>query len=70
MKKNTKNYLDFVPVKNPDISWSKDASGMIVLQVTRKGFFDKIAQRFFKVPSTCNIKLDKHASFICDCIDD
>ena len=70
MKKNTKNYLDFVPVKNPDISWSKDASGMIVLQVTRKGFFDKIAQRFFKVPSTSNIKLDKHGSFIWDCIDD
>lgn len=70
MKKNTKNYLNFVPIKNPDITWSKDASGMIVLQVTRKGFFDKIAQKFFKVPSKSDIKLDKHGSFIWNCIDD
>lgn len=64
MKKNTKNYLNFIPIKNPDIAWSKDASGMIVLQVTRNGFFDKIAQKLFKVPRESSIKLDKHGSFI------
>lgn len=69
MKKNTKNYLNFVPIKNPDITWCKDSSGMIVLNVKRKGFFDKLAQKCFKVPSQSNIKLDKHGSFIWNCID-
>lgn len=70
MKKNTKNYLNFIPIKNPDITWSKDASGMIVLKVRRNGFFDKIAQKCFKVPKESNIKLDKQGSFIWNCIDD
>lgn len=70
MKQNTKNYLNFIPIKNPDISWSKDTSGMIVLEVSRKGFFDKIAQKFFKAPAKSNIKLDKQGSFIWNCIDD
>jgi len=70
MKKNTKNYLNFIPLKNPDISWSKDSSGMIVLEVSRKGFFDKIAQKLFKVPQKSHIKLDKQGSYIWNCIDD
>lgn len=70
MKNKNKNYLNFVPIKSPEVSWEKDSSGMIVLQITRKGIFDKIAQKCFKVPSKSNIKLDKHGSFIWSCIDD
>ena len=32
---------------------------MIVLEVTRNGFFDKIAQKFFKVPAKSDIRLDR-----------
>lgn len=69
-KKNDKNYLDLVPIKNKEINYEEDSIGNIVLEVERNGIFDKIAQNIFKVPKKSYIKLDKHASFIWKCIDD
>lgn len=70
MKKKPKNYLDFIPIRNPKISWNKDTYGIVTLQVIRNGAFDKIAQKLFKVPNKSDIKLDKHGSFVWTCIDD
>lgn len=68
-KKDTKNYLDFVPVKNLKIHWSANDFGIVTLNVVRTSFFDKIAQKVFKVPYKSDIKLDKHGSFVWTCID-
>ncbi len=70
MSKKTKNYLDFIPIKNNSIKWYEDTSGIITLEVTRSGLFDKIAQKLFKAPYKSNIKLDKHGSFVWKSIDD
>ena len=70
MSKKVKNYLDFVPIKNKNIKWLEDSFGIITLEITRNGLFDKIAQKTFKVPPRSYIKLDKHGSFVWKCIDD
>ena len=69
MKKNDKNYLDFIPIKNSKITWSEDNFGIVTLEITRKGLFDKIAQNLFKVPKSSSIKLDKLGSCVWKNID-
>lgn len=44
--KNQRNYLDFVPVKNPDIEYQTDESGIVTLFVEWTGFYHRIAQKF------------------------
>lgn len=63
-KKDDKNYLDFIAVKNPDYTWKKDDKDMIVVEVVRKGFFNKIAEKIFKVPQKTDVMLDEYGSFI------
>lgn len=70
MSKKIKNYLDFVPIKNENIKSLEDSFGIITLEITRNGLFDKIAQKTFKVPHKSYIKLDRHGSFVWKCIDD
>lgn len=70
MSKKVKNYLDFVPIKNENIKWLEDSFGIITLEITRIGLFDKIVQKAFKVPHKSYIKLDRHGSFVWKCIDD
>ena len=43
-KKNEKNYLDFIPVKNPDIEYETDENGIVTVFIEWKGFYHKIAQ--------------------------
>lgn len=70
MSKKVKNYLDFVPIKNENIKWLEDNFGIITLEISRNGLFDKIAQKAFKAPHKSYIKLDRHGSFVWKCIDD
>ena len=37
-KKNEKNYLDFIPVKNPDIEYETDENGIVTVFIEWKGF--------------------------------
>jgi hypothetical protein len=69
IKKNRENYLDYIPVINSEINWETVDDNLVTLETSRKGIFDKMAQRFFKVPKTSYIKLDRHGSFIWKCID-
>ena len=55
MSKKVKNYLDFVPIKNKNIKWIEDSFGIITLEITRNGLFDKIAQKTFKVPPKSSV---------------
>ncbi len=66
--KKNQNYLDFIPVINPKISWYVNDNNIVVLEVKRTSFFDKIAQKLFHTPSKSEIKLDTLGSFIWKCI--
>ena len=68
--KNQRNYLDFVPVKNPEIEYQTDNSGKVVLFIEWKGFYHRIAQKFFHRPRVSEIKLDDYGSFVWLAIDD
>lgn len=69
MNKKNKNYLDFIPVRNPKINYTEDVNGIITLEVVRCGLFDKLVQFIFKVPKNSFIKLDKLGSCVWKSID-
>ncbi|MBW6410627.1 PqqD family protein [Clostridium weizhouense] len=70
MKKKEKNYLDYIPVRNPSYTWNAIENGIVVIEVVRTGIFDKIAQKVFKIPSKSEIKLDTLGSSVWNYIDD
>ena len=59
MSKKVKNYLDFIPIKNENITWFEDSFGIVTLEITRNTLFDVIAQKAFKVPQKSYVKLDR-----------
>lgn len=66
--KNSKNFLENKPKKNPNINWTvKD--GKVTLEIENKGFFNRIAQKLFKKPKISYIHLDETGSFIWPLID-
>ena len=68
-KKKNENYLDNVPVINGDICWEEDDDQLIVIKQETKGFYSKIAQKFFDRPKVSNIHLDEFGSFVWKQID-
>ena len=69
MKKVTENYLEKIPVKNPDIKWSEDESGIVTLEIENKGFMKKVTQILFKKPRISYVHLDENGSFVWPLID-
>ena len=41
-QKIDKNYLDYIPVKNPDIEYETNEKGTITVFIRWEGFFNKI----------------------------
>ena len=68
-KKNDKNYLDQIPVRNPEIEYKTDENGQVTVFIEWKGFYHRIAQKFFHRPRVSDIKLDDYGSFIWLAID-
>ena len=68
--KQSKNYLDYVPVKNPEIQYHADSDGIVTVEIEWKGFYHRIAQRFFHRPRVSDIRLDTYGSFVWLIIDD
>ena len=68
-KKEKKNFLEFIPAKNPAYPWHKNEQGKAVVQIGHKGFYDKIAQKFFKTPKVSDIELDEIGTFVWEAID-
>lgn len=68
-KKQEKNYLDLIPIKNNSIVWSGDSDGLITLEIQNKGVFNRIAQKLFKKPPVTYIHLDENGSFVWPLID-
>ena len=69
-QKIDKNYLDYIPVKNPDIEYETNEKGTITVFIRWEGFFNKIAQKFFHRPKVSSIDLDDYGSFVWGIIDD
>lgn len=65
----SKNYMECVFNRNEEITWSENDSFCIVLDIENKGFFNRIAQRFFKRPKISHITLDKYGSCVWKLLD-
>ena len=68
-KRISKNYLDYVPVKNPEIEYETAENGRVTLFIEWKGFHNRIAQKFFHRPRISDIKMDELGSFVWLAID-
>ncbi len=69
MSKKEENFLDYVPKISDKHSWDKDDSGKVTVHMVHKGFYAKIAQKFFHRPRVSHIALDEMGSFIYPRID-
>lgn len=69
MAKNTKNYLDFVPVCNPEFEWNADRDGLVTVHVIHKGICAAVAQKVFHTPRISHIHLDRYGSYLWQQID-
>lgn len=56
--------MDFIPVCNPEYTWDADKKGKVTVHVVNKGFYNWIAQKFFKKPRISHIALDEYGSFV------
>lgn len=70
-KSNTisKNYLEYIPKHTDGLQFDIEENGNVTLYQENKGFFNKIAQTFFKKPKVSQIHLDKMGNFIWPLID-
>ena len=46
-KKQSENYLEYVPQRTPETEFSEDETGIVTLTKEWTGFYNRIAQRFF-----------------------
>ena len=68
-KAQKQNYLEKIPVRNPEIGWSTDEYGNVTLEIQNKGIANRIAQKFLKKPKITYIHLDENGSFVWPLID-
>lgn len=68
-KKSSENYLEKIPLKNPEINWKIDDNGIVTLEVENKGIANTIAQKLLKKPKISFIHLDENGSFVWPLID-
>ncbi len=68
MKKEKKNYIDNIPQIN-NIEWEVKKDGIVEIKVENKGFYNLVAQKFFKKPRYSFIKLDEYGSCVWQQID-
>ena len=67
--KNKQNFLDLIPIKNPDFLWGENQDGLVTVTMLHTGFFDRIAQDIFHKPPYSRLDLDIYGSFIWKQID-
>lgn len=67
-KKQSENYLDYVPVIDPRNSWD-EKDGKVTIHMVHRGFYAAIAQKVFRTPRVSHIDLDEYGSFLWTRID-
>ena len=68
-KKEKPNYLEKIPVRNPEIAWTTDEKGIVTLEIQNKGVMKRITQKLLKKPKVTYIHLDENGSFVWPLID-
>lgn len=63
------NYLDYVPVRSPSLTWSLEENGLILLHVTHRGVLNRLAQILLRRPKISHIQMERCGSFIWPLID-
>lgn len=63
-RSRSRNYLDFVPLRAPDLPWREREPGLVTVTAAHTGFFDRVAQRCFGRPAQSDIDLDRQGSFV------
>jgi hypothetical protein len=63
-KRLSANYMDIIFSRNESRAWRQKDNGIVEIEVENKGFFNAIAQKFFKRPKKSQISLDKYGSKI------
>lgn len=69
MKKNSENYLERIPLRKTGLTWTQDDKRIVTLNIENKGFFNKLAQKFFKKPPITYVHLDELGSFVWPLVD-
>ena len=62
--KTAENYLERIPVRNPELGFEKDEKGIVTLSKENKGIANRIAQKLLKKPKVSYIHLDEFGSFV------
>ena len=65
----SQNYLEKIPVRPEHIKWSKEENGNVTLEFENTGFFNHVAQKFFKKPKVSYVHLDEIGSFVWPILD-
>ncbi len=68
-QKQSENFLEKVALRNPEIKWSEDESGLVTLEKENQGVINRLAQKLFKKPRVSYIHLDENGSFVWKLID-
>lgn len=68
-KEKAENYLERCPMRLEQIQWSADENQMVTLDIENTGFFNRLAQKFFRRPKVSHIHLDKMGSFVWSLMD-
>ncbi len=63
-KENPENYLERIPKVRTGLEWTQNDEGIVTLNIENKGFFNKLAQKFFKKPPVTYVHLDELGSFV------
>ena len=61
-KKISENYMDLIPVRTGKWDWCIRNDGIVVIDMVNTGFYNRLAQKFFKKPKISHISLDKYGS--------
>lgn len=63
-KRLPQNYMDIIFIPNPERDWKVREDGVVVIDVTNRGFFHWIAQKFFHRPRVSHIALDAYGTAV------
>lgn len=63
------NFLDSRPLRREGLAWRIKEDGTAELDIAHRGFYNAIAQKFFKKPPVSHIALDRYGSVLWQSID-
>ena len=67
--KKAENFLEVIPVKNPEINFTTDDNGIVTLEIENKGLMNRVFQKLLKKPKITYIHMEELGSFVWQIID-